>query len=171
MPPPLRGIAFQSNRAKRILVEPRSGRIPLARGLSPRWGSNSKMALPRADARGYRSIAAPRLNKDAAFAAITLEVEDYSGSPDSPAIYWTAVKEFFRHHDTILFKDDAVLHDEIHLSERINIFERIAAHRDHVCEIAFLDRSPLFINFADLEPIRRHDLENLLRGNSRGFPA
>src|SRR5215475_11430091 len=93
-PPLLGGIAVQSDRAKRILIEPRSGGIPLAPGASPgltRKNASSavgakdplvcrpagarirKRHLPRAGARGYRNVAAPRLNKDAAFAATMFE--------------------------------------------------------------------------------------------------
>src|SRR5215475_10413084 len=94
MPPLLRGIAVQSDRAKRILIEPRSGGIPLAPGASPgltRKNASSavgakdplvcgpagarirKRHLPRAERPGVQEYPAPRLNKDAAFAATMFE--------------------------------------------------------------------------------------------------
>src|SRR5688500_18033877 len=76
--------------------------------------------------------------------------------PYPPAVDRAGMEERGRRHHAVALEHFAVLHDELHAFERVEILERIAGHRDQVGEESRLDRTAAVLCFAQLVTIHRH---------------
>ena len=65
----------------------------------------------------------------------------HAALPNPPAVHRPAVEERAGRHDAVALEDQAVLHHELHLLQRIDVVERIAGHGDEVREESGLDRA------------------------------
>ena len=65
------------------------------------------------------------------------------------------MEERGRRHHAVALEDEAVLHHELHVPQRVDVVERVARERNQIREVARLDRPARLVDVRDAVAVRR----------------